>query len=253
MSTLPAVASKDRLTDFKDKAWDMLGTFGIKYLSFGYGARGVIRKAAFALVFAPSLALAQSVTVAALGDSLTQGYGLPEVDGLVPNLEKWVQDQGVEADFINAGVSGDTTAGGLSRVDWTLGNDVDAMIVALGGNDILRGLPPENARENIRGILEIAAERDVPVLLVGLRAPSNFGADYKAEFDAIYPELAQEFNVLYHPGFIDAFGEEGTPLSEVLQYFQADNIHPNAEGVDLIVAEIGPTVLDLISQIPAAE
>jgi len=227
--------------------------FAVISHSFGYGARVALRKAAFGLVFAPSLAFADTVTVAALGDSLTQGYGLVENDGLVPNLEKWVQDQEVEASFLNAGVSGDTTAGGLSRVEWTLGDDVDAMIVALGGNDILRGLPPEAARENIRGILEIAAKRDVPVLLVGLRTPLNFGADYKQKFDAIYPELAQEFGVLYHPGFFDAFGAEGTPLSDIMQYFQSDNIHPNAQGVDLIVEEIGPLVLELIAKVPSAE
>ena len=115
-------------------------------------------------------ALAEPVTVLALGDSLTAGYGLPPDDGFVPVLEGWLAERGIEAEIVNAGVSGDTTAGGLSRVEWSLTPEVDAMIVALGGNDFLRGLDPALARENLDGILDAAGARGLPVLLVGIDA-----------------------------------------------------------------------------------
>lgn len=196
-------------------------------------------------------ALAEEVVIAALGDSLTQGYGLPAEQGFVPQLQAWLDAQGAEARLINAGVSGDTTAGGLSRVAWTLTPEVDGMIVALGGNDLLRGLGPEQARSNIDGILQAAEAAAVEVLLIGMQAPGNFGPAYKSQFDAIYPELAKE----YGSGFLESFfagmsevGDITNPLS-LQAYFQADGVHPNAEGVALIVAQVGPKVLALIDEI----
>ncbi|GAA6174146.1 arylesterase [Sulfitobacter pacificus] len=196
-------------------------------------------------------ALAEEVVIAALGDSLTQGYGLPAEQGFVPQLQAWLDAQGAEVRLINAGVSGDTTAGGLSRVAWTLTPEVDGMIVALGGNDLLRGLGPEQARSNIDGILQAAEAAAVEVLLIGMQAPGNFGPAYKSQFDAIYPELAKE----YGSGFLESFfagmsevGDITNPLS-LQTYFQADGVHPNAEGVALIVAQVGPKVLALIDEI----
>lgn len=189
----------------------------------------------------------EPVTILALGDSLTQGYGLAQADGFVPQLQDWLQENDVAAEVINAGVSGDTTAGGASRVEWSLTPEVDAMIVALGGNDMLRGLDPGQARANLRTILEAAQARDLPVLLVGMQAPTNFGPDYKAAFDAMYPELSQEFGALYFESFFKGLGE-GDP-SELQGYFQSDGIHPNAEGVDRIVEAMGPAVADLAERV----
>ena len=194
------------------------------------------------------LAHAEKVTIAALGDSLTHGYGLPMDDGFVPQLEAWLRAHGVEVVVINAGVSGDTTAGGLSRVGWTLTPDVDAMIVNLGGNDLLRALDPSLSRANLDGILRIAHDAGVDLLLVGLDAPSNFGPAYKAAFDAMYPELAQKYGVKLYENFFAPL-EDGTDLVTARTlYMQQDGIHPNAVGVGKIVNGIGPAVLDLIAQ-----
>lgn len=211
-----------------------------------YGVRA-LRGKAVALVLMASPAWAEPVTVLALGDSLTQGYGLSAEDGFVPKLQNWLVEHGDEVTLINGGVSGDTTAGGAARVEWSLTPEVDAMIVALGGNDMLRGIAPEVARTNLTRILEAAAERDLPVLLVGLPAPGNYGVQYKTAFDAIYPDLAEQFDVLYLQSFFTGLGE-GQP-SELQGFFQADGIHPNAEGVAQIVEGMGPIVQELISEI----
>ena len=195
------------------------------------------------------LAHAETVTVAALGDSLTQGYGLPPADGFVPQLEGWLQARGADVVVVNAGVSGDTTAGGMSRVAWTLTPEVDAMIVALGGNDFLRGIDPAVSRENLRGILQAAAVQGVEVMVVGLVASGNYGPEYKAAFDAMYPDLAAEFGSDLFPSFFAGL-TEGTDLEAAREiYMQADGIHPNAEGVRRIVDAMGPAVLELLDRV----
>jgi acyl-CoA thioesterase-1 len=213
-----------------------------------YGVvRGLGKPLAALLCLAgPGLA-EEPVTVLALGDSLTQGYGLPQEDGFVPQLRGWLADQGVEAQIVNAGVSGDTTAGGAARVDWSLTEDVDAMIVALGGNDLLRGIAPETARANLDKILQVAKAEAVEVLLVGMDAPGNYGAEYKTAFDAIYPELAEEYGTLHAPDFFAGLGDGGP--SAVQRYFQDDGIHPNADGVRRIVEDLGPHVRRLIETV----
>ena len=188
---------------------------------------------------------AEPVVIAALGDSLTQGYGLVPEDGFVPQLQGWLVAEGAEVEVRNAGVSGDTTAGGLSRLDWTLTEDVDAMIVALGGNDLLRGIDPEVSKANLDAILTGAAERDVEVLLIGLPAPGNYGPEWKAAFDGMYPELAETHGVLWEENFLAAISEAETPVA----LMQADGIHPNKEGVVRILERIGPRVLELIGRI----
>ncbi|PKQ12129.1 MAG: arylesterase [Alphaproteobacteria bacterium HGW-Alphaproteobacteria-1] len=210
-----------------------------------YGAARMLGKvvACFLTLVSPAMA-EEPVTVLALGDSLTQGYGLPQEDGLVPQLRGWLAARGIAAEVINGGVSGDTTAGGAARVAWSLGEEVDAMIVALGGNDLLRGIDPAESRRNIAAILQEAEAREVRVLLVGLRAPGNYGADYKAAFDAIFPELAEAHGALYAPDFFAGLGE-GDP-AELQAFFQPDRIHPNAEGVARIVEGLGPYVAALI-------
>ncbi|MEL7183650.1 MAG: arylesterase, partial [Pseudomonadota bacterium] len=147
--------------------------------------------------------MAEPVTIVALGDSLTAGYGLAEADGFVPQLQAWLTGQGVDAQVVNAGVSGDTTAGGLARLDWALTPETDAMIVALGGNDLLRGLPPEVSRANLDGILSrVSEEMGLPVLLIGLEAPGNYGPAFKEAFDGMYVELAATYDALHEVSFL---------------------------------------------------
>ncbi|HSF91854.1 MAG TPA: arylesterase [Paracoccaceae bacterium] len=198
------------------------------------------------LVYAIPLHADEYPTILALGDSLTQGYGLPEQEGFVPQLEAWLAANGTPATVINAGVSGDTTAGGLARVEWSLTPEVDGVIVALGGNDLLRGLFPEDSRANLQGILQVLADRDLPALLAGLPGPGNYGPEFKQAFDAMYPELAEAFGALYYPNFLGAVVANGEN-SALESYMQSDGIHPNADGVALIVADIGPLVQKLIS------
>ena len=218
----------------------------------GYGAARWLRNLAAAIVMAgagAAQAQAETVTVAALGDSLTQGYGLLPEEGFVPQLEAWLRAQGADVALINAGVSGDTTAGGLARVGWTLSPEVDAMIVALGGNDMLRGIDPATSRENLRGILEAARAAGVAVLLVGMQAPSNYGPEYKAAFDGMYPDLAQDFGTGLYPSFFQALLGEGSLEAARAMYLQPDAIHPNAAGVARIVADMGPAVLALVESV----
>jgi acyl-CoA thioesterase I len=213
-----------------------------------YGGRGLIGKLIVLILafhLSTGMASAQTVTIAALGDSLTQGYGLPDGDGLVPQLQAWLDAQGADAVVLNAGVSGDTTAGGRARIDWTLTDEVDALIVALGGNDVLRGIPPEVAKANLEGILEVATGRGLPVLLVGLSAPANYGAEYKAAFDTLYPDLAARFQTLYFPGLLNVLTEGGAWADILQTLMQADAIHPNKAGVTQIVAALGPKVNEL--------
>ena len=195
------------------------------------------------------MAAAEPVTVAAFGDSLTAGYGLPPEDGFVPQLQDWLDGQGAEVVLVNAGLPGDTTAGGLSRLDWTLTDEVDALILALGSNDYLRGLPPEQARDNLDAMLAAATDRGLPVLLVGVEAGGNFGADYKAAFDAIYPALADSYGVPLYPSFYAPVLDIVGAPEALTPYLQEDGLHPTAEAVAIIVAGIGPAVLDLVQQV----
>lgn len=191
-------------------------------------------------------ATAEEVVIAALGDSLTQGYGLAQDQGLVPQLQAWLDAEGASVRLINAGVSGDTTAGGAARVGWTLTPDVDGMIVTLGGNDLLRGIDPGVARSNLETILKAARDAGVAVLVVGMSAPGNFGPDYKAAFDAIYPELSAKYGTLYAADFFGGFG--AVEPDQLRTLMQSDGIHPNAEGVARIVGALGPDVLKLVEQ-----
>ena len=222
----------------------------------GYGLFGAACNVTFALVFSVALAAAaaeaEPVTVVALGDSLTAGYGLPPEAGLVPQLQSWLVAAGADVVVQNAGVSGDTTAGGQARLDWALAPGTDALIVALGGNDMLRGLPPSEARANLDAILTGAEARGLPVLLVGMTAPGNYGPEYKADFDAIYPELAAQHHALLAPDFFDGFRAAGADMADPSSFagwMQDDGIHPNAEGVGLIIATLGPQVQELLSQV----
>ncbi len=205
-----------------------------------------MRNLSGAVLLTMTAAHAETVTIAALGDSLTAGYGLDQAQGFVPQLETWMRDQGADVTIVNAGVSGDTTAGGLSRVDWTLTPDVDAMIVALGGNDYLRGLDPAVSRANLDAILAAGQEAGVDMLLVGLAVGTNYGPEYKRDFEGMYVDLAAEYGIPLYPDMFAALRAEGETQSAMRQFMQADGIHPSAEGVQMIVAAIGPMVLDVI-------
>lgn len=208
-----------------------------------------------ALPLAPGLAPVEAaasgpVTIAALGDSLTHGYGLPPDQGFVPQLQAWLRDQGLDVTVLNAGVSGDTTAGGLARLDWTLTPEVDALIVELGANDFLRGIDPATARANLDAILTRAGDAGLPVLLIGLPAPGNFGPDYKQQFDAIWPDLAAKHGTLLVTSFFRGLATPGAdPAAERERVMQPDGTHPNAEGVARIVADIGPEVAALVARV----
>ncbi len=220
----------------------------------GYGAGGRLRKASLAAFAAIALAgpvAAEPTTIAALGDSLTQGYGLPQEDGFVPQLEAWLRARGHDVVILNAGVSGDTTAGGLSRVDWTLTPEVDAMIVALGGNDLLRAIPPEASRANLDGILARAEQSGVEVLLIGLEAPGNYGPDYKTAFDSMYPDLAEKYGTLYSRSFLAGLVDGVDRTRALTGMMQPDGIHPNAQGVLRIVDTLGPYAEDLVRRAQA--
>ncbi len=199
-----------------------------------------------ALVLGSAPISAEPVTVAALGDSLTQGFGLPADQGLVPQLQAWLDGQGAEVTVINAGVSGDTTAGGLARIGWTLTEDVDALIVALGGNDALRGLDPALSKANLDGILTEAGDR--PILLVGISAPGNYGPAYKEAFDGMYPDLAETHGTLLYPNILGVLESMEDRQAALQTFMQADQIHPNADGVALIVKDFGPKVIELIAE-----
>lgn len=198
-------------------------------------------------------ALAEPLTVVALGDSLTAGYGLADqADGLVPQLERWLVARGAEVEVQNAGVSGDTTAGGLSRLDWALGPEADALIVTLGGNDLLRGIDPASSRASLEEILQGAKARGLPVLLVAMQAPGNYGPEYKAAFDAMYGDLATEYDALLMEDFfagIKASGADAADPAALAAYVQPDGIHPSAEGVRLIVEGLGPKVEELLARV----
>ena len=171
------------------------------------------------------------VRILMLGDSITAGYGLPSTQALPNQLEKALNNDNIK--IINAGVSGDTTAGGLSRLDWLLADQPQAVIVALGGNDTLRGIKPEASQNNLAEILKKLQEKNIPALLAGMQAPRNLGTEYTDRFDAIFPALAQKFNVLLYPFLL-----EGVATIPALN--QADGIHPNAAGVQRIVAGLLP-------------
>ena len=201
-------------------------------------------------MLAPRSAAAEPVRLIALGDSLTQGYGLPPGDGLVPQLQAWLNGQGADVVVVNAGVSGDTTAGGRARLGWTLSEGADAMIVALGGNDLLLGLDPAMSRANLTAILDEAAARDLPVLLIPIESPGNYGPDYARDFNAIFPDLAKRDGVTLGTSYLDPIMKTGDPAEIVRGLLQSDGLHPSAEGVARIVQVLGPEVQALLAKLP---
>lgn len=191
------------------------------------------------LLAAPARAEAP-VRVVAIGDSLTAGYGLPRDRGFLAQMADWLAAHDAPPfRLVNMGVSGDTTAAGRQRLDWVLADGADAAILALGGNDLLRGIAPGETRANLDAMLAELRRRSLPVLLLGIEAPRNFGAEYKAAFDAIYPELAEKHGARLACWCLDALaGEPGM--------VQPDGLHPSAAGVTRLVERLGPEVRALI-------
>ncbi len=185
-----------------------------------------------------------AVAIVALGDSLTAGYGLPGEAAFPARLEKALAARGEPVHIANAGLSGDTTSGGLDRLDWSVPEGTQGVILELGANDALRGLDPNVTRQALETIIRRLKERGIEILLCGMRSPRNLGTDYCGAFDAIFPELAAKYKVLFYPFFLD-----GVALDKSLT--QADGMHPNAAGVDIIVARILPKVEELVARLRA--
>lgn len=184
-------------------------------------------------------ALDKELTIVAFGDSLTAGYLLPQDQGFAPKLEAALRAQGHDVTVINAGVSGDTTTGGLARLEWTLANGADAVILELGANDMLRGIDPEISRDNLAKMLAKLKAKKIKVLLAGMRANPTMGRDYGEKFEAMYPALAKQYGVALYPVFLD-----GVTGNRTQQF--PDRLHPNPNGVDTIVARILPSVDNLL-------
>jgi len=189
------------------------------------------------------LAFAKPVTLLVLGDSLTAGLGLEPEDAFPAKLEAALKPRHPDLIIVNAGVSGDTAADGLARLDWALSEDVGGLIVGLGANDALRGLDAAQTETALDGILAKAQQRNLPVLILGMKAPPNMGPDYVARFDGLYPRLAEKHGALLYPFFLD-----GVAANVGLN--QADGMHPNASGVDAIVLKAMPLVEELIGKVP---
>jgi len=180
--------------------------------------------------------------LAILGDSLTAGYGLPASAAFPVRLEKALREKGLNVDVLNAGVSGDTASGGRDRLDWSIPDGTEAVIVELGANDALRGLDPAVTRAALEEIIKKLQARKIAVMLAGMYAPRNYGAEYAAKFDPIYPELAKAYDVPLYPFFLDGVAAEA-------KLNQPDGLHPTAEGVDIIVARILPAVEQFLGKV----
>jgi acyl-CoA thioesterase-1 len=184
---------------------------------------------------------AAALEIVALGDSLTAGFGVDPQDAFPAKLEAALKAKGHDVKVINAGVSGDTASAALDRLDWAVPEEADAVIVELGSNDALRGIDPKQTRASLEAILKAMGERKIPVLLAGMRAPRNLGAGYAAAFDPIYADLAQAHGAVLYPFFLEG-------VATVQDLNQADGMHPNAAGVAAIVAQILPSVEELIAR-----
>lgn len=218
--------------------------------SYGEFLRPVQLAAALLLIFTGilgpigALAADKPVKIVVLGDSLSAGYGLEVQDAFPSKLQAALKTKGYATEMINAGVSGDTATGGLERFDWSVPPDADAVILELGANDALRGVSPDVTRSALDQILSKLDARKIPVLLAGMKSPPNMGPDYVAKFDAMYPELAKKHGAIFYPFFLD-----GVAADDKLN--QRDGMHPNPQGVDVIVKNILPKVEELIGKAKA--
>ena len=214
-------------------------TFSFGQATYGV-SRGLVQAAALLALLVP--AEARTLKLVALGDSLTAGYGVKAGQRFPDVLQKELKAKGYDVDVENAGVSGETANDGLLRFDWSVPPDTDALIVELGANDMLRGMPVEGAKRALSAILEKAKQAHIPTLLTGMKAAPNLGPDYRAAYDRIFPELALQYGVALYPFFLD-----GVAADPKLN--QPDGLHPNPEGVKIIVARMLPDVEKLLSAV----
>jgi len=192
----------------------------------------------------PAQAQDRPVRIVVLGDSLSAGLGLSAADAFPAKLARAFKAKGIAVEIANAGVSGDTASGGLARLDWSVPQDTDAVIVQLGANDALRGVNPNVTRGALEQIMRRLKERRIEVLLAGMLAPRNLGTNFTRDFDSIYPELAEKYGALLYPFFLDG-------VATLARLNQRDGLHPNAEGVDMIVKGILPKVEELVTRVRA--
>ncbi|SCB29654.1 acyl-CoA thioesterase-1 [Rhizobium miluonense] len=199
----------------------------------------------FGLLFgAAGAANARAIQLVGLGDSLMAGYQLPPGDGFPAKLEAALKAKGLDAAVADAGVSGDTTSGGLSRIDWSVPDGTDGVILELGANDALRGIPPEQTEKNLETMIERLKGRKIPIFFVGMLAPPNMGSDYAEKFNPIYKRLADKYQLALYPFFLD-----GVATHADLQL--SDGMHPNPKGVDVVVERILPAVISFVGMIDA--
>lgn len=228
----------------------MRSSYGICFAAVERPVRGLLCLLTLALSAAtlvlPAAAQTQAakpVKMVVLGDSLSAGLGLPATAAFPARLQKALKSKGIDVDMINAGVSGDTSSGGRDRLDWSVPEGTEAVILELGANDALRGLDPKVTRAALADILARLQARKIAVLLCGMVAPPNYGADYAARFNGIYPDLAKAFGVPLYSFFLEGVASEA-------RLNQADGLHPTAEGIDVIVKNILPTVEAFLSTLP---
>ncbi len=199
----------------------------------------LVLTAVFCLAFSPGPGFAKSLSLVGLGDSLMAGYELPAEEAFPAQLEKALRDKGLDVRITNAGVSGDTSADGLARLDWSVPDGTDGVILEFGANDALRGLSPEETEKNIAAMLTSLKTRSIPVLLVGILAPPNMGAEYADRFNPVFPRLAAGYQVPLYPFFLD-----GVILEPKLKL--GDGMHPNAQGVSVMVEKFIPSATAFI-------
>ena len=192
------------------------------------------------LLICPFITQAQDLKIILFGDSLMAGYGLDQSSHLDRLLEKDLLDRGIASKITNASVSGDTSNGGLNRLNWSLQDDYDLFILGLGANDMLRGISPETTKANLREIIKIVQKKNISILLTGMQAPSSYGQDYQSSFNSIYPQLAEEHDISLYPFFL-----EGVALNADLN--QSDGKHPNSRGIALISKKIAENIKKIIN------
>ena len=192
------------------------------------------------LLVCPILTQAQDLKIILFGDSLMAGYGLNSSNHLDRLLEKDLLDQGIVSQITNASVSGDTSNGGLNRLNWSLQDDYDLFILGLGANDMLRGISPETTKSNLEEIIKIVQKNNISILLTGMQAPSSYGQDYQSSFNSIYPQLAKEYEIFLYPFLL-----EGVALDPNLN--QSDGKHPNEQGIALISKKIAEKIKNILN------
>jgi acyl-CoA thioesterase I len=228
----------------KERIPTLYGVLGrlIKLIARSGGSAPVVLVVMSALIFGnPPMAIAGETKILALGDSLTAGYGLPKRHGFTEQLQTALRAEGRDILVINAGVSGDTSAGGRARLGWALADRPDVVMLELGANDGLRGIEPKVTKENLDAILGELQRKGIPVLFAGMRAPPNLGLEYGTEYSAVFKDLAARYDVVFYPFFLD--GVAGDPALN-----QGDGIHPNPKGVAIMVERILPAVREVLAR-----